>query len=117
MPEKKSKIFLAWFIHSLYICFNKRGHGGNFKKFNYYDIIMNKIRRKQLDKIAAELEAIRERIEAIRDEEQDYFDNMPEAFQDGEKGERTQEAIDLMDDIFGNVDEAIENLNNLTNEY
>lgn len=78
---------------------------------------MNKIRRKQLDKIAAELEAIRERIEAIRDEEQDYFDNMPEAFQDGEKGERTQEAISLLEDVFENVDGAIDYLNDLTNEY
>lgn len=78
---------------------------------------MNKIRRKQLDKIAAELEAIRDRIEALREEEQDYFDNMPEAFQDSEKGERTQEAISLLDDVFENVDGAVDYLTELREQY
>lgn len=65
---------------------------------------MNKERRKELASIAEELDRLkgavdeqRERIEAVKDEEQETFDNMPESFQNGEKGERAQAVIDALD--------------------
>ena len=40
---------------------------------------MNKERRKQLDEIISKLEDIKQDIVSLQDEEQEYFDNMPEA--------------------------------------
>lgn len=72
---------------------------------------MNKERRKDIASIVEELEALQERIEIVRDEEQDYFDNMPESFQSGEKGMAAEEAISNLDDAFGEMDTIIDYLN------
>ena len=45
-------------------------------------------------------------IESLRDEEQDYFDNMPENFQNGEKGDTAQSAISAMDSAIADIDQA-----------
>lgn len=65
---------------------------------------MNKDRRKtiaaiyeQLEQLAALRDNIVEQIETIRDEEQDYYDNMPESLQGGEKGDVASAAIDALD--------------------
>ena len=41
----------------------------------------------------------------MRTEMQDYFDDRSEAWQEGEKGEAFQEALDLLDVACGAVDE------------
>ena len=38
-------------------------------------------------------------LQDVINEEQDYLDNMPESLQEGEKGEKAQAAIDLMDSL------------------
>lgn len=65
---------------------------------------MNKDRRKQIAEVTAripELESLRDELkdalESIRDDEQEYFDNMPESFQYADKGTSAQEAIDALD--------------------
>ena len=65
---------------------------------------MNKDRRKaiaaiceQLDRLTALRDSIVEQIETIRDEEQDYYDNMPEGIQSGDKGDAASYAIDALD--------------------
>ena len=40
---------------------------------------MNNARRKEIENITAELESIKERIEALQEEEQDAFDNLSES--------------------------------------
>lgn len=67
---------------------------------------MNKDRRKQLDVISQILANAREQIEALRDEEQDYYDNMPEGIQSGEKGEAAEAAVSAMDDAISSIEEA-----------
>lgn len=47
---------------------------------------MNKERRKALAALRAQLDNVRAELEAIRDEEQDAFDNMPEGLQQSERG-------------------------------
>jgi uncharacterized coiled-coil DUF342 family protein len=51
---------------------------------------MNAARRKEIDSITAAIEEIKNRIEAIEEEERDYFENMPESFQDGDKGQAAE---------------------------
>lgn len=73
---------------------------------------MNKYRRKDLDAIVArhaaliarlgdlgtEFETLKNELESIRDEEQEYHDLMPESFQNGEKGEKSQASIDAIEE-------------------
>lgn len=68
---------------------------------------MNKDRRAQLLEIQSELEGLKERLETLQQEEQDYYDNMPESFQGGEKGEKAQEAIDAMENCVSSIDDAV----------
>lgn len=97
---------------------------------------MNKDRRKKLSEIIDrindlkpkldELKQLKEDIardlEAIKDEEQEAFDNLAESFQQGEKGQDMEAAIDNMttaydalesidldadlDDVISNIDDA-----------
>ena len=77
---------------------------------------MNKARRKELERAqdlflqAQELASqAKEILEQCRDDEQEYYDNMIEAFQNGEKGDNAQSAISAMEDAIGileNLDEG-----------
>ena len=77
---------------------------------------MNKQRRKELEKAVALLAEARELIEVCKDEEQDAFDNLPENFQESERGEQMEEyiynmeeAIDAIEEVECNItDEVIE---------
>jgi hypothetical protein len=72
---------------------------------------MNKQRRKELAAILSKLEElenlrseIKERLEAVRDEEQEALDNLPESLQESERGEQMQEYIDAMENVTGELD-------------
>lgn len=61
---------------------------------------MNKVRRKALSEIA-------EQIGTLRDEEDEYRENIPESLQGGEKYELSESASDLMNEALDSLDEAI----------
>ncbi|MFA4871384.1 MAG: hypothetical protein WC623_24510 [Pedobacter sp.] len=74
---------------------------------------MNIDRRKRLVKISDAIAELSSDIEGIMEEEQEYYDNMPESFQNGEKGDLAQTAIDALqsaqdncDEIIGSIEEA-----------
>ena len=76
---------------------------------------MNKVRRKELNKIIDELNAIKNKddlysciniLARLRDEEQDYYDNIPENLQYGQRAEASEHTID-------SLDEAIDLLNEI----
>lgn len=71
---------------------------------------MNKDRRARIQALINKLEDIKEDIDFIKDEEQEYYDNMPENFQMGEKGDKAQEAIDNLDYAYSSIDEVVEYL-------
>lgn len=71
---------------------------------------MNKVRRKQLAEVSSILETAKGMLEEIRDDEQDYFDNMPENLQGSERGEASEEAIDAMDEAIESLESAIESV-------
>lgn len=64
---------------------------------------MNKIRRKALQEIYDKLSDLREELEAIKDEEDESRENMPENLQGSERYEHSETAS-------GNIDEAMEYL-------
>lgn len=51
---------------------------------------MNKKRRTALNELLTKLEEIKNQVEEIMDEEQTALENLPEAFQEGEKGDTMQ---------------------------
>lgn len=67
---------------------------------------MNKVRRVLLEKIQTELETLAESLGTLLEEENEYYDNMPENFQGGEKGEKAQAAIEAMDSALNSINEA-----------
>lgn len=71
---------------------------------------MNKARRISITKIADSLQALKSDVESIRCEEQDAYDNLPESIQDGERGDRMQDAIGNLDDALTLIDEAVTSL-------
>lgn len=71
---------------------------------------MNKSRRKAIEDLIEQVEVIKEKLEEIREEEDTYYDCMPESFRNGEKGERAQEIIDNLDDAMSSLEDATDNL-------
>lgn len=71
---------------------------------------MNNTRRKQLRELAEKAEGLKQKIEELRTEEEEYYNNMPEAFQDGEKGDRAQTVIEYLDEAMTAAGDVIENL-------
>lgn len=67
---------------------------------------MNKDRRQTISEALALIERAKSLLETARDDEQDYYDNMPESFQGGDKGEKAQAAIDGLESAIGGLDEA-----------
>lgn len=94
---------------------------------------MNKARRTAIEAIKSKVESIKNNIESdetydavvqaealrpikaqvsdLRDEEQEYLDNMPESFQNGDKGDASQNAIDELDNAESYLYNAIDYLN------
>lgn len=72
---------------------------------------MNKQRRTRIEEIIATLDGIYEVLNDLECEEQQALDNMPESFQESERGERMQEIIDYLSDAASSIEEAEESLN------
>jgi hypothetical protein len=71
---------------------------------------MNNTRRKSLQELIEKTEGLKLEIEELRTEEEEYYNNMPEAFQDGEMGDRAQTVIEYLDEAMTAAGDVIENL-------
>ena len=67
---------------------------------------MNRERRKRLQAAFEKIAEVQEIITDVRDEEQEAFENLPESFQYGEKGEEMQGYIEMLDETNGYLDDA-----------
>ena len=77
---------------------------------------MNTERRKQIEAIKGRIASMLEdaalivsEVESIRDDEQEYRDNMPESFADGEKGEKADAAIQALEQVIDDLDSLTQN--------
>lgn len=75
---------------------------------------MNKENRKDLEKAVSLIEQAREIVEAIKDGEQEKYDSLTEGLQQSERGQKFEQDASDLDDIFNQLDEAIENINTIT---
>ena len=73
---------------------------------------MNKPRRKNLQVLLDQLAEIRDTLEAIKDEEEEYRDNMPENLQGSERYEKADTVCDDLCDAVSNLEEVIANIEN-----
>lgn len=71
---------------------------------------MNNTRRKNLRELIEKTEGIKQGIEELRTEEEEYYNNMPSSVQDGEKGDRAQTVIEYLDEAMTAAGDVIENL-------
>lgn len=71
---------------------------------------MNANRRKRIAVLTAELERIKEDIESLRDDEQVAFENLPENFQEGDRGEAMETAIENLDYAADDAQECLDHL-------
>jgi hypothetical protein len=81
---------------------------------------MNKERRKTLERAKRLIEDARNKVdeakgivEEVRGEEQDYFDNMPESLQSGDKGSAADAAVGELDsawEILEEIDTSLDDI-------
>ena len=71
---------------------------------------MNNTRRKSLRELIEKTEGIKQEIEEIKTEEEEYYNNMLSSVQDGEKGDRAQTVIEYLDEAMTAAGDVIENL-------
>lgn len=67
---------------------------------------MNKQRRKEISDALERLSAIHEDVERARDDEQEYYDVMPEGIQESEKGEAADAVITALEEAMTAIEEA-----------
>lgn len=67
---------------------------------------MNQQRRKRLEEASDLMNRARDILEEVKDEEQEAYDNLPENFQNGERGEEMQGYIDAIEEAYDGLDTA-----------
>ena len=67
---------------------------------------MNKQRRKRLEKSYGLIDEAMEIIQDVMDEEQEAYDNLPESFQNGERGEEMRGYIEMLEEASGYLDDT-----------
>lgn len=72
---------------------------------------MNIKRRGIISKVAEELIGIKQSIEDVRDEEQSFFDNMPESIQQGDRGQQAEDCVSCLEEVIDFIDQAIDSAN------
>jgi len=77
---------------------------------------MNKERRKQLSKAIDLLAEARDIIETAAAEERDYYDNMPESLQSGDKGQRADEVASSLEEMDSALDDLTSQLSDAMGE-
>ena len=77
---------------------------------------MNKFRRKTLQKIYDQLSDLREEIEAVKEEEDESRENMPENLQGSERYEQSETASSNMDEAMEYISSACDSLESVLEE-
>ncbi len=68
---------------------------------------MNKARRAVIRSIVDQLQKLTAEIEETCQQEQDYYDAMPESFQDGAKGEAATAVVSALEAAIADIESAI----------
>lgn len=74
------------------------------------EINMNKQRESQIREMIKEVKKVKNNIESILMDEEYFFDNMPENLQGSDRGIRSEDCIDSLNDAIQSIGECIESL-------
>lgn len=72
---------------------------------------MNNTRRKELEKVADAITELKEQLDILKEEEEEYRDNMPENLQGSERYEKAETACDNLDSAVSSLEEALDSIN------
>ena len=67
---------------------------------------MNKARRKRLGEAFDKCAEILEILEEVKEEEDEAYENLPDSFRDGGRGEEMQGYIEMIDEVTGYIEDA-----------
>lgn len=76
---------------------------------------MNKSQRKELEKIANNIELLIEGLQRIQEEEQDKYDNAPESLQESERVQQYETNAQELEEAIENIDSGLVAIQNLFN--
>lgn len=71
---------------------------------------MNKTRRTALEKVSHQISELKDELESLMNEEEEYRDNMPDNLIGSEKYERADEVCSMLNDAVSQLDDAISNI-------
>jgi vacuolar-type H+-ATPase subunit H len=74
---------------------------------------MNKDRRNDVKSLVNKISDTYDELRLILDDEQDYFDNIPENLLSSSRAEDSEEAINIMDDALSNLEDIIDSLSSI----
>ena len=69
---------------------------------------MNIPRRKELEAISELLSEARDRLETVKDEEEEYLNNIPENLQGGERYDKAEDAVYNLDTALDHLMDALD---------
>jgi flagellar biosynthesis chaperone FliJ len=72
---------------------------------------MNNSRRKELERIVDAITELKEQLELLQGEEEEYRDNMPENLQGSERYEKADTACDNLYSAVSSLEEAMDSIN------
>lgn len=74
---------------------------------------LNKKREQRIFQLQEQIENVIIALEDVKTEEELYFENIPENLQGSERAERSEEAIDILEESISNLNEAKDTLDNI----
>lgn len=74
---------------------------------------MNVKRRNIVKNIIKQIGSISDQIEEVKDDEQEAFDNLPENFQDGKKGQDIVMMIDILEQAIDQLSDIVPTLEDI----
>lgn len=73
---------------------------------------MNKQRRKQIEDVTGKIRDLLADLENLRDEEEEYKDNIPENLQGSERYENAEECVYDLTEAIDSIESALEDIDN-----
>lgn len=70
---------------------------------------MNKQRRAAIQEISDQLGSLYFALEELKDEEQEYIENMPENLRNSERHDTAEQAVSYLEDAISSISEAVDN--------
>lgn len=67
---------------------------------------MNRQRRKKLTEAFEKVTEAMDILESVKSEEEESYENLPDNFRDGDRGEEMQNYIDMIEEAYGYLDDA-----------